>query len=220
MIPGKENLSASFSVLTQKQLDKFIRVYQIPVFLNPELPERNRAIYPFLTGKFAFYTQVCNFANYLVSFTKFLIKVLRFFRIHLSQMNPFGLSRINHYEISCRALNRKLDLNVFRYFNEFITTDVWYTFAYRKSVPSISSEEKTSLKNWKDHFFWLGDLCLPADLPWRFKDQSMDFDLKENFIFDQVLAQNMVDNRSPIHSLPEHMLLLGRVSQIWGRGDG
>ncbi|MFS7979618.1 hypothetical protein Hanom_Chr10g00929831 [Helianthus anomalus] len=196
MIPGKGNLPASFSVLTQKQLDKSIRVYQILVFLNLELPERNRVIYPFLAEKFAFYTQVCNFANYLVPFTKFLIK------------------------ISCRALTRKLDLNFFRYFNEFITTDDWYTFAYRKSVPNISSEEKSSLKNWKDHFFWLDDLCLPADLPWRFKGQSMDFDLKENFIFDQVFAQNQVDNRSPIHPLPEHMLLLGRVSQIWGRGDG
>ncbi|MFS8035283.1 hypothetical protein Hanom_Chr17g01591261 [Helianthus anomalus] len=44
----------------------------------------------------------------------------------------------------------------------------------------------------------------------------MNFELKENFVFDQVLAQSLVDNRSPIRPLPEHFLLLRRVSQIWG----
>ncbi|MFS7924016.1 hypothetical protein Hanom_Chr03g00267621 [Helianthus anomalus] len=72
MIPGKENLSISFSVLTQKKLDKFIRVYHIPEFLNPELLENDRAIYPLLAGNFSFYTRVCNFANYCVPLTKFL----------------------------------------------------------------------------------------------------------------------------------------------------
>ncbi|MFS7980720.1 hypothetical protein Hanom_Chr10g00942611 [Helianthus anomalus] len=38
MALGKDNLSQSFSVLTQKQFDKFLRDYQILVFLNPELP--------------------------------------------------------------------------------------------------------------------------------------------------------------------------------------
>ncbi|MFS7995472.1 hypothetical protein Hanom_Chr12g01118301 [Helianthus anomalus] len=82
-VPGKENMSASFSVLTHKQLDKFVRLYQIPAFLNPEFPEKDRAKRPFLAEKFAFYTRVCNFANYLVPFMKFVIKVLRFFEFAL-----------------------------------------------------------------------------------------------------------------------------------------
>ncbi|KAF5754688.1 hypothetical protein HanRHA438_Chr17g0804211 [Helianthus annuus] len=184
MAPGKEHLSANFSVLTQKHLDKFNREYQITTFLNPKLPAQNKAVYPFLVRKFPFYTRVCNFANYRVRSTKFLIKVLWFFGVHISQVNPFGLSRINHFELSCRALNRKPDLNVFRYFYEFITARDWYTFAHRKSGPSPSSEEKSSLKNWKDHFFWLDDLCLTTDIAWRFKDQSVDFELKEDFIFN------------------------------------
>ncbi|KAJ0434352.1 hypothetical protein HanRHA438_Chr17g0821501 [Helianthus annuus] len=75
------------------------------------------------------------------------------------------------------------------------------------------------MKNWKDHFFWLDDLCLPKDLPWRLKDQSMNFEIKADFAFDRVLAQNLVDHRSPIRPLPEHFLLLSRVSRVWGHGD-
>ncbi|MFS7980715.1 hypothetical protein Hanom_Chr10g00942561 [Helianthus anomalus] len=114
MASGKDNLSQSFSVLTQKQFDKFLRDYQILGFLNPELP-----------------------ASY------------------------------------------KPDLNVLRYFYEFIMARDWYMFAHRKNVPSPSSEEKLSLENWMDNFFWLDDLCLPVNMVWRFKDQSMDFELGE-----------------------------------------
>ncbi|KAJ0713833.1 hypothetical protein HanPI659440_Chr13g0482861 [Helianthus annuus] len=103
------------------------------------------------------------------------------------------------------------DLKVFRYFYEFITVGDWYTFAHRKSIPPPSSDERSSLKNWKDNFFWLDDRCLPEDMRWRFKDQSMSFDLGEDFVFDQELARALIEHKSPIHPLHEHFLLLGRL---------
>ncbi|KAJ0576139.1 hypothetical protein HanIR_Chr05g0220821 [Helianthus annuus] len=132
MAPGKDNMSASVSILTQRQLDKFVRKYKIPLDLHPVLPSKDETIYPFRQWKFPFYTRVCNFANYRVPFSRFLIRVLQFFRVHISQVNPFGLSRISHFEISCRAQDRRPDLDVFRYFYEFITAGDWYTFAHRK----------------------------------------------------------------------------------------
>ncbi|KAF5767461.1 hypothetical protein HanRHA438_Chr14g0634651 [Helianthus annuus] len=195
MAPGKDNLSDSVSVLTQRQLDKFIREYRIPLDLNPDLPSKEETIYPFRQGKFPFYTRVCNFANYRVPFSRFFIRVLQFFRVHICQVNPFGLSHINHFEISCRALDRRPDLNFFRYFYEFIIAGDWYTFAHRKGVPSPSSSERSSLKNWKDNFFWLYDRCLPADMGWRFKDQTMSFDLGEGFVFDQELARALIEHK-------------------------
>ncbi|MFS7937205.1 hypothetical protein Hanom_Chr05g00424891 [Helianthus anomalus] len=217
MAPGKDNLSESVSVLTQRQLDKFACDYRIPTDLHPVLPAKDKTIYPFLPRKFPLYTRICNFANYRVPFTRFLMKVLQFFRVHLCQVNPFGLSRVNHFEISFRALNRKPDLNVFRYFYKFITAGGWYTFAHRKGIPSPSGDEKFSLKNWKDNFFWLDDLCLPAGMAWRFKDQTMNFELGENFAFNQQLAKDLIDNRSLIRPLPEHLLLLGQICHVWGR---
>ncbi|KAJ0765406.1 hypothetical protein HanPI659440_Chr08g0303071 [Helianthus annuus] len=219
MAPGKDNLADSVSVLTPRQFDKFVREYRIPLDLHPVLPSRTEAIYPFRQGKFPFYTRVCNFANYRVPFSRFLNRVLQFFRVHVCQVNPFGLSRINHFEISCRALDQKPDLNVFRYFYEFITAGDWYTFAHRENVPSPSSNERSSLKNWKDNFFWLDDRCLPEDMRWRFKDQSMSFDLDEDFVFNESLVRALVEHQSPIRPLPEHFLWLGRVSFSWAQGD-
>ncbi|KAJ0452961.1 hypothetical protein HanHA300_Chr15g0584971 [Helianthus annuus] len=219
MAPGKDNMSESVSVLTQRQLNKFVREYNIPLDLNPVLPSKDEIIYPFRQGKFPLYTRVCNFANYRVPFSRFLIRVLQFFRVHISQVNPFGLGRVNHFEISCRALDQKPDLNVFRYFYEFITAGDWYTFAHRKGIPPPSSDERSSLKNWKDNFLWLDDRCLLEDMRWRFKDQTMSFDLGEDFVFNQELARSLIEHNSPIRPLHEHFLLLGRVCFQWSQGD-
>ncbi|KAM0034465.1 hypothetical protein Hdeb2414_s0016g00498431 [Helianthus debilis subsp. tardiflorus] len=154
-----------------------------------------------------------------VPFSKFLIRVLRYFRVHLCQVNPFGISRIHHFEITCKALNQRPDLDVFRYFYEFSTAGDWYTFAHRKGIPSPSGDERSSLKNWKDNFFWLDDICLLVEMVWRFKDQTMSFDLGEDFVFNQELARALIDNKSPIRPLPKNLLLLGRVCFSWGRGD-
>ncbi|KAM0039637.1 hypothetical protein Hdeb2414_s0012g00384331 [Helianthus debilis subsp. tardiflorus] len=187
MASGKDNLAESVSVLTQRQLDKFIQEYRIPLDLNPVLPSKNESIYPFRQGKFPLYTRVCNFANYS-----------------------------NHFEISCRALDQRPDLDVFRYFYEFITANDWYTFAHRKGISSPSGDERSSLKNWKDNFFWLDDRCLPVEMVWRFKDHTMSFDLGEDFVFNKEFAGALIDNQSPIRPLPEHLLLWGRVCFSWG----
>ncbi|MFS7918198.1 hypothetical protein Hanom_Chr03g00198011 [Helianthus anomalus] len=219
MAPGKDNMSESVSVLTQHQLDKFVRDYRIPMDLRPVLPSKGEPIYPFHQGKFPLYTRVCNFANYRIPFSRFLIRVLQFFRVHIIQVNPFGLSRVSHFELSCRAQDRRPNLNVFRYFYEFVTARDWYTFAHRRAVPYPSSDERPSLKYWKDNFFWLDDRCLPEDMRWRFKDQSMSFDLDDDFVFDKTLARALVTHQSPIRPLPEHFLLLGRLYFSWSHGD-
>ncbi|MFS7966679.1 hypothetical protein Hanom_Chr09g00776631 [Helianthus anomalus] len=198
MAPGKDNLSESVSILTRRLLDKFVREYRIPLDLRLTLPSKDGTIYPFRQRKFRFDTRVCNFENYRVPFSIFLIRVLQFFRVHICQVNPFGLSRVNHFEISCRAQNYRSNLDVFRYFYEFISAGDWYTFAHRKGIPPPSEEERSSLKNLKDHFFWLDNLCLPEEMVWRFKDQTMSFDLGDDFVFNKELARALIDHRSPI----------------------
>ncbi|KAM0055848.1 hypothetical protein Hdeb2414_s0006g00210901 [Helianthus debilis subsp. tardiflorus] len=54
---------------------------------------------------------------------------------------------------------------------------------------------------------------------WRFKDQSMSFDLDDDFVFDKTLAHALVTHQSPIRPLPEHFLLLGRLCFSWSHGD-
>ncbi|MFS8020130.1 hypothetical protein Hanom_Chr15g01411911 [Helianthus anomalus] len=54
---------------------------------------------------------------------------------------------------------------------------------------------------------------------WRFKDQSMSFDLGEDFVFDQELARDLIEHKSPIRPLHENFLSLGRLCFSWSQGD-
>ncbi|KAJ0763318.1 hypothetical protein HanPI659440_Chr08g0279331 [Helianthus annuus] len=54
---------------------------------------------------------------------------------------------------------------------------------------------------------------------WRLKDQTMSFELGENFVFDEELARALIEDKSPIRPLHEHFLLLGRVCFRWSQGD-
>ncbi|MFS7926800.1 hypothetical protein Hanom_Chr04g00301411 [Helianthus anomalus] len=105
-----------------------------------------------------------------------------------------------------------LDLNpVLPSKNEIIYPFRQGKFPFTPVFPSPSGDERSSLKNWKDHFFWLDDRCLPTDMVWRFKDQTMSFDLGEEFVFNKELARALVDNISPIR--PLGMLFLGPRGQ-------
>ncbi|MFS7969158.1 hypothetical protein Hanom_Chr09g00805891 [Helianthus anomalus] len=108
VMSSNDNMCYSFDVMCRKKVNQFLETYHISESLNPTLPEPNRAINSLLLGKFAFYTRVCDFANYRVHFTKFLMKVMNFHEVHISQVNPFGLSRISNFELSYRARGRVL----------------------------------------------------------------------------------------------------------------
>ncbi|KAJ0743696.1 hypothetical protein HanPI659440_Chr10g0378931 [Helianthus annuus] len=54
---------------------------------------------------------------------------------------------------------------------------------------------------------------------WRFKDQTMSFDLGEDFVFNRELARALIEHKSPIRPLHEHYLLLGRLCFQWSQRD-
>jgi hypothetical protein len=70
-----------------------------------------------------------------VPFTRFLIKTCMYYGVHLSQMSPQSLSRLSHYEITCRAFDVVPDLFVFRAFYRLTMAGDWYTFEKRRQCP-------------------------------------------------------------------------------------
>ncbi|KAM0055080.1 hypothetical protein Hdeb2414_s0006g00201961 [Helianthus debilis subsp. tardiflorus] len=125
---NKSNLRSGFNVLTQSGLNWLVEKYDIPPALNPVLLKKNTPVYPFTPGKIPLYTRVFAYCNYRIPFTWFLIDVLMFHQVHLSEMNPFGLAKVSHFESSCRALGSNPDLDVFRALYKLNQTRDWYTF--------------------------------------------------------------------------------------------
>ncbi|MFS7929777.1 hypothetical protein Hanom_Chr04g00336451 [Helianthus anomalus] len=55
---------------------------------------------------------------------------------------------------------------------------------------------------------------------WRFKDQTMSFDLGDDFVFHKNLAKALIENKYPIRPLLKHFLLWGRFVFPGAEGIG
>ncbi|MFS7904525.1 hypothetical protein Hanom_Chr01g00037131 [Helianthus anomalus] len=150
-------MSGCFNILNRNGLEWFITQYSSSSSLNPTLPEKDKAIYPFVPGKIGVYTRMFNYCNYRLPLTNFLVRVLMFHEVHLSQMNPFGLAKVCQFELACRSLDSDPDLDVFRALYKLNRTGDWYTFEVRKKNASCYSWITSSLKDWNDRFFLVDD---------------------------------------------------------------
>ncbi|KAJ0700234.1 hypothetical protein HanPI659440_Chr10g0379001 [Helianthus annuus] len=144
---NKSNLSGCFNILNRNSLEWHVNQYSIPSSLNPILPAKDTAIYPFVQGKIDVYTRMFDYCNYRLPLTKFLIEVLMFHEVYLSQMNPFGLAKVCQFELACHGLESDPDLDVFRAFYKLNRSGDWYTFETRKKNACCYSWITSSLKD-------------------------------------------------------------------------
>ncbi|MFS7962231.1 hypothetical protein Hanom_Chr08g00724231 [Helianthus anomalus] len=179
---NKSKLSGCFNILNRNGLQWYVDKYAIPASLHPVLPEKDTPIYPFIPGKIGVYTRLFDYYNYRLPLTKLLIEVLLFHEVHLSQMNPFGLAKVCHFELACRGLGSDPDLDVFR------------------------------LKDWKDRFFLIDNRCVPTSMTWRLKTSRLPPPLPEDFTFNKDLYATLIKEAGCIQKYPEHILVMGRIT--------
>ncbi|KAJ0790953.1 hypothetical protein HanOQP8_Chr01g0000211 [Helianthus annuus] len=75
---NKSNVPGCFNILNRNGLEWYVSQYAIPASLNPILPKKDTAIYPFVPGKIGVYTRMFDYYNYHLPLTKFLVEVLMF----------------------------------------------------------------------------------------------------------------------------------------------
>ncbi|MFS7937726.1 hypothetical protein Hanom_Chr05g00431081 [Helianthus anomalus] len=179
------------------------------------LPAKDTPIYPFVPGKIGVYTRLFDYYNYRLPLTKFLIEVLLFHEVHLSQMNPFGLAKVCHFELACRGLNYDPELNVFWAFYKLNRSGSWYTFEVRKKNACCYTWITTILKDWKDRFFLVDDRCVSTEMSWRLKRLRLPASLPEDFAYNKNLYVALIKEVGRVQKYPKHILFMGRISTIW-----
>ncbi|GJX42388.1 hypothetical protein Tco_0257378 [Tanacetum coccineum] len=104
------------SIMTREMVESFCNSYYIPDEVHPTAPGRDRTITQFPEGKVGVYTRLFDYCGYRIPLTKFFVSVLKYFRIHISQLSPFGAARISHFEVLTRVLDLGPSVAVFRAF--------------------------------------------------------------------------------------------------------
>ncbi|GJW14047.1 hypothetical protein Tco_0018180 [Tanacetum coccineum] len=91
------------SALTQRALQIFCETYHIPDEVHPQLPNHNQTIHEMPTDKIGVYTRFFEYANFRLPLSTFLVNVLRYYHIHISQLFVIGAAKVSHFEVLCRV---------------------------------------------------------------------------------------------------------------------
>ncbi|GJY31283.1 hypothetical protein Tco_0414778 [Tanacetum coccineum] len=208
------------SIMTQEMVESFCNSYYIPDEAHPTVPGRDRTITQFSEGKVGVYTRLFDYCGYRIPLTKFFVSVLKYFRIHISQLSPFGAARISHFEVLTRVLDLGPSVAVFRAFYTRMYSDGLFSFAKRSlSAPSCLSKPPDSIKNWADHFFWVDSRVFPISIP-LYTGGVLEKDPAPHLTARQEQAvQVLSSNKAPFRRYPKCFLALVGLSPYYPFGE-
>ncbi|GJS14121.1 hypothetical protein Tco_0408593 [Tanacetum coccineum] len=147
-------------------LKEVLKDFYIPAEVHPTALERGKTIFEFPAGKVGVYTRIFDACGYRIPFTKFFITVLKYFRVHISQLSPVCAARVSHFEVLTGMLDLAPSVTLFRAFYTRSYSDGLFSFAKRStSAPTCFPKPPDSIKNWADHFFWVDSRVLPIFVP-------------------------------------------------------
>ncbi|GJR30445.1 hypothetical protein Tco_1106677 [Tanacetum coccineum] len=208
------------SIMTREMVESFCDSYYIPDEVHPTAPGRDRTITQFPEGKVGVYTRLFDYCGYRIPLTKFFVSVLKYFRIHISQLSPFGAARISHFEVLTRVLELGPSVSVFRAFYTRMYSDGLFSFAKRSlSAPSCLSKPPDSIKNWADHFFWVDSRVFPISVP-LYTGGVLEKDPAPHLTARQEQAVRILSsNKAPFRRYPECFLALVGLSPYYPFGE-
>ncbi|KAK9057485.1 hypothetical protein SSX86_022321 [Deinandra increscens subsp. villosa] len=214
-VPTKHNLDISYCLISQEVLDTFVEDFHIPSNFHPTLPGSKKPIYPFPEGKIGLYFDFFKQANYRIPFTPFLFEALEYFGIHIAQCNPPGLSILNHFELSCRALGITPNVTLFHAFYRLTMGGNWYTFEKRRELSPICSSKPATNRLWKNQFFYLDNTCVPSTMIWRDPKFAIRDDPPKKETINQKHFTLIGSFSFPVRKLPEEILVAAQISTHW-----
>ncbi|GJR11842.1 hypothetical protein Tco_0794494 [Tanacetum coccineum] len=210
------NFSAKCSIMTQEMVDSFCESFYIPAEVHPTAPERGKTISEFPAGKVGVYTRIFDVCGYRIPFTKFFMAVLKYFRVHISQLSPFGAARVSHFEVLTRVLDLASSVTLFRAFYTRSYSDGLFSFAKRStSAPTCFSKPPDSIKNWADHFFWVDSRVFPISVP-LYTGGILEKDPAPHLTTRQEQAVKLLEShKAPFRRYPECFLCLVGLSPYY-----
>ncbi|GJV46015.1 hypothetical protein Tco_1430551 [Tanacetum coccineum] len=208
------------SIMTREMVKSFCNNYYIPDEVHPTALGRDRTITQFPEGKVGVYTRLFDYCGYRIPLTKFCVALLKYFRIHISQLSPFGAARISHFEVLKRVLDLGPSVAIFRAFYTRIYSDGLFSFAKRSlSAPSCLSKPPDSIKNWADHFFWVDSGVFPISVP-LYTGGVLEKNPAPHLTARQEQAiQILSSNKAPFRRYPECFLALVGLNPYYPFGE-
>nr|GEY86835.1 hypothetical protein [Tanacetum cinerariifolium] len=91
----KKDMRTYVSRLKDTELGNLITTYDIPLDLRPRLPDPNFTMINLPVGDttIGIYSRIFDYSSVRIPFSSFLLSVLKYFKVHISQLVPLGLNK-------------------------------------------------------------------------------------------------------------------------------
>lgn len=212
---NKRDMDIITSKLKDDKLRDLIITYGIPLELNPRLPDPDFRMTDLPADAIGIYSRIFDSSSVRIPFSSFLLAVIKYFKVHISQIVPLGLSKVITFEVLCRALNIEPTVTLFRVFQTLSKAGHWFSFSKRRvPAPVCMEDTKTGLKDWKHKFFLIDRRAIPEYMPWRHPDSCVADDVPTSG-FSQDDVNLLKANIIRLRDIPEGVLVLSGLSRVW-----
>ncbi|KAJ0951932.1 hypothetical protein HanPSC8_Chr02g0066171 [Helianthus annuus] len=139
-----------------------------------QMPPEYGAIYPkegdtatnAPAGYVTMWSDFFSVCNLRLPLTVFVAEVLEWYKLHISQLSPFGMIRVRNFEYTFRALGMEPIVGDFRRFYQLFVSMGFYSFRQRYHTPKQMVPPKGMTK-WKTKFFYIKAATITDKLQFR-----------------------------------------------------
>ncbi|GJW40315.1 putative reverse transcriptase domain-containing protein [Tanacetum coccineum] len=212
---AKYDMSTTFFDLTKDSLETLVNTYRIPLDLHPHLPDPDLSMDILPNDAIGIYTQFLRFSKVRIPFSTFLLSVLKYFNVHISQLVPLGLNKVVTFEIIYRDLGITPTINLFSVFQLLCKQGDWFSFAKHRNTKDICMDVgPSSMKLWKNNFFLIDHRAIMDYLTWR-SPQSCVFDDFPTDGYDQNDVTRLCARLARLRDLNKVVLVRSSLSSVW-----
>ncbi|KAJ0677799.1 hypothetical protein HanOQP8_Chr12g0440661 [Helianthus annuus] len=151
---------------TRKTFDRLMLDVQMPPEYGAQYPSEGDTGADAPAGYVTMWADFFGDCNLRLPLTVFVVDVLEWYKVHISQMSPFGMIRIRNFEFTFRALGIEPTVGDFRRFYQMTVSLGFFSFRQRDGSPKLMTPPK-GMTMWKKKFFYVKAAAIVADMTFR-----------------------------------------------------
>ncbi|KAJ0469124.1 hypothetical protein HanIR_Chr14g0704481 [Helianthus annuus] len=151
---------------TKKTFDRLMLDVQMPPEYGAFYPSEGDTGADAPAGYVTLWADFFGDCNLRLPLTVFVVEILEWYKIHISQLSPFGMIRIRNFESTFRALGIEPTVGDFRWFYQMTVSLGFFSFRQRDGSPKLMTPPKGMTK-WKMKFFYIKAAAIVAKMTFR-----------------------------------------------------
>ena len=213
----KKDIRLRPSTMDEGEVLVVVETFGIPKDLHPRVPPSGMTMDRLPADAIGLYAEYFFDAGLTVPFSTFLLDVIRYFKIHISQLVPLGMHRATLFEVYCRSMHIPPTTPLFRVFYKLSKQGCWFSFEKRvhKDRKICFEEFPSCMKGWKYHFLLIDRRAIPFAMPWRHSDSDVSDPFPKRSEYDVAHAERLAETIIEPCQVPQLFLYALGLSDHW-----